>query len=259
MLFGHTAFIRRPEAGKRFLMPRNILSQLIEQGGGLGLRARLADVLGRVWPALGRLVRPKPAYQTAAFSAAIISLAAKMAKADGVAVRVECETFERFFEPSPKEVPRGRLYRLASQDTSGFEHYAESIARMLKDAPELKLNVLECLLMIACADDVLHPAEDAFLTTVAKIFGLSCEDFRRVRAPFVRDADDPYDVLGIEPSASQQEIKRRYRELVQRFHPDRIIATGAQAALVKAATIKLAAINAAYESILAERAQGERA
>jgi len=198
--------------------------------------------------------------ETAAFSAAVVALAAKMAKADGVAVRAECETFERFFEPTPAEVGQiRRLYKLASRDTAGFELYAESVARMLRDEPELKISVLECLLTIACADGVLHPAEEAFLTTVAKAFGLSCDAFKRIRAPFVRDLDNPFDVLGLAADASPQETRRRYHELVQRYHPDRLIARGARPALVKAATVKLAAVNAAYEAILAERSEGKRA
>lgn len=241
-------------------MPLDCMSNFIEQERGQGLRARLAALLGCWWPALGRLIRPRPVHQTAAFSAAIIALAAKMAKADGVAVRVECQTFERFFEPSPEEVPRiRRLYELASQDTAGFEIYAESVARMLKGEPDLKVNVLECLLMIACADGILHPAEEAFLKTVGQAFGISCEEFRRIRAHFVRDVDDPYHVLGLEPTASEQELRKRYVELVQRFHPDRLTARGAQAALIKAATAKLAAINTAYEAIVdGRRVQGER-
>lgn len=222
------------------------------------VRARLADLVARWWPALSRLVRPKPAHQTAAFSAAVIALAAKMAKADGVAVRIECETFERFFEPTPEELPRiRRLYDLASQDTAGFEAYAASIARMLADEPDLKINVLECLLMIACADGVLHPAEEAFLRTVGETFGVSCERFRKIRARFVQDMSDPYHVLGVDPTASPQEIRARYLELVRRFHPDRLMARGAQAALVKAASVKLAAINAAYE-LVGGKLQGER-
>lgn len=242
-------------------MPLDCISHFIEPAREKGLRARLADVIAPRWPALARLVRPKPAHQTAAFSAAVIALAAKMAKADGVAVVVECQTFERFFEPAPNEVPRiRRLYHQASQDTAGFEIYAESIARMLKDEPDLKVNVLECLLMIACADGILHPAEEAFLRTVGHAFDISCDEFKRIRAPFVRDMNDPYDVLGVTRAASRQEIRSRYLELVQRFHPDRLTARGAQTALIKAATVKLAAINAAYAAITAgERLEGERA
>jgi DnaJ like chaperone protein len=242
-------------------MPLDCLSSYIEPTRNRSLRARLADFVDGWWPALARLVRPRPVHQTAAFSAAVVALAAKMAKADGVVVCAECETFERFFEPAPEDVPRIRqLYRLASQDTAGFEIYAQNVARMLKDEPDLKINVLECLLMIACADGVLHPAEEAFLRTVGHAFGITCDEFKRIRARFVRDIDDPFDVLGLEPSASHQQIRSRYIELVQRFHPDRLIASGAQAALVKAATVKLAAINAAYEAISAgQRFEGGRA
>ncbi|MBX9865059.1 MAG: TerB family tellurite resistance protein [Hyphomicrobium sp.] len=242
-------------------MPLDSLPSDSEPERPRGGRACWADFVGRWWPGLGNLIRPKPVHQTAAFSAAIIALAAKMAKADGVAVKIECQTFERFFEPAPHEIPRIRqLYQLASQDTAGFEHYAESIARMLKDDHDLKISVLECLLMIACADGIMHPAEEAFLRTVGHTFGITCEEFRKIKAPFLREIDDPYDVLGVNPSASAQEVRTRYIDLVQRFHPDRLIARGAQAALVKAATLKLAAINAAYEAILAgRRLQGDRA
>ena len=240
-------------------MSSDCFSHLLAPDLGPSVRARLAGFFARWWPALSRLVQPKPAHQTAAFSAAVIALAAKMAKADGVAVRIECETFERFFEPSPEELPRiRRLYDLASQDTAGFETYAASIARMLADEPDLKINVLECLLMIACADGVLHPAEEAFLRTVGETFGVSCERFRKIRARFVQDMSDPYHVLGVDPEASPQEIRARYLELVRRFHPDHLTARGAQAALIKAATVKLAAINAAYE-LVGGKLQGERA
>lgn len=241
-------------------MPLDSLPHLIEQERDRGVRARFANLVGRWWPALGRIFRPKAAHETFAFSAAIIALAAKMAKADGVAVRVECQTFERFFEPAPEDVPRiRRLYQLASQDTAGFEGYAESVARMLKNDHDLKINVLECLLMIACADGIMHPAEEDFLRTVGRVFGITCDEFRKIKAPFLREIGNPYDVLGVEPSASPHEVRRRYLDLVQRLHPDRLIARGAQAALVKAANVKLAAINAAYEEIVAgRRLEGER-
>lgn len=240
-------------------MSSDCFSNLLAPDLRPSVRVRLADFFARWWPGLGNVLRPKPAYETAAFSAAVIALAAKMAKADGVAVRLECDTFERFLEPTPEELPRvRRLYALASQDTAGFEAYAQSIARMLDDRPDLKVNILECLLMIACADGVLHPAEEAFLRTVGQTFGIGCERFRKIRARFVNDMSDPYHVLGVTPSATPQEIRARYLELVHRFHPDQLIARGAQAAIVKAATVKMAAINAAYE-IVGRRTEGERA
>lgn len=239
-------------------MPSDCFSNLLAPDLRPSVRVRFADFVARWWPALSHALRPKPASQSAAFSAAVVALAAKMAKADGVAVCLECETFERFFEPTPEELPRiRRLYNLASQDTAGFEMYAQSIARMLADEPDIKVNVLECLLLVACADGVLHPAEEDFLRRVGEIFGISCDRFRKIRARFVGDLSDPYHVLGVIPSASPQQIRARYLELVQRLHPDRLVASGAPAALVKAANVKLASINAAYEKIGGRRRLGE--
>jgi DnaJ like chaperone protein len=222
-------------------------------GGGIG--STVANMLARV--GLGRLGARRPPHQSAAFTSAFVALAAKMAKADGVAVHAEREAFERFLDTPPGEAQNvRRLYDLAKKDTAGFETYAERIGRLLRDEPELKRTVLDCLICVACSDGVLHPAEDAFLRTVAEKFGFSQAEYLKIRALFVRDAESPYETLGVAADASDREIKARYRTLVALFHPDKVAASGAPAALVKAANAKLATINAAYEAILKERARG---
>jgi DnaJ like chaperone protein len=229
------------------------ITNAIGLGPNAGARAAVAELLGRL--GLDKLFRASPPHQSAAFTSAFVALAAKMAKADGVAVLIERDAFERFLETPPEDVPRiRRLYDLAKQDTSGFEAYAERIARLLRDEPETTRCVLECLIYVACSDGILHPTEDAFLRTVAEKFGLSSAEFRRMRAMFVRDSESPYEILGIAPDASDAEIKAHFRRLVTELHPDKLIAAGAQPPLVKAATAKLATINAAYEEILKERA-----
>jgi DnaJ like chaperone protein len=177
-----------------------------------------------------------------------------------VAVPAEWEAFERFLETPPSDCARvRRLYDLAKQDTAGFETYSARIGTLLREEPELLRRVLECLIYIACADGVLHPAEDAFLAVVAEKFGFTPKEFRHIRAFFVRDAESPYEILGVPPAASDGDIKAHYRHLVRELHPDLLIAAGAQAAIVKAATAKLAAINSAYEAIAAEREKDKRA
>src|ERR687889_73113 len=59
------------------------------------------------------------------FTTGLVALSAKMAKADGVVVRVEVEAFERFVEVPPEEHANVvRLFRLAQETTEGFEAYA---------------------------------------------------------------------------------------------------------------------------------------
>lgn len=190
-----------------------------------------------------------------AFTIAMIALAAKMAKADGVVTEEEIAAFDRIFQVPPEQqgVVR-RFFDLARQDTAGFESYAAQIAKLYAGQPAVLEDILDGLFEIAAADGVMHPDEEAFLERVADIFGFSPGEFRRIRAShFPPDAADPYVVLGVGYDASDDEIKRSYYRLVRENHPDSLIARGVPEEFVKIATDKLAAINVAYEKIQYER------
>lgn len=190
----------------------------------------------------------------AAFTSAFVALAAKMAKADGVAVAAEAETFEQLLDVEPETLPEvRRLYAQAKQDTAGYEIYADRVANMLANDPKAKRRVFESLFLVACSDGILHPAEDQFLQDVAHRFGYDGDTFQAIRATFVQSPDSPYAVLGVAPDASMRAIKARYRKLMAENHPDRLIAQGAPAAVVTTATAKAAAYNAAFDQIEAER------
>ena len=191
-----------------------------------------------------------------AFTIAVIALGAKMAKADGVVTDDEVQAFERIFHVPENEIANvRRVFNLARQDTAGFESYAAQIARAFRGNPAMLEDILDGLFEIAKADGVLHPGEQAFLETVAEIFGFAPNEFRRIRAShFGPDKADPYAVLGCAYDASDTEVKRTYRMLVRENHPDQLIARGVPPEFVKLATDKLAAINAAYEKICEERA-----
>lgn len=190
-----------------------------------------------------------------AFTIAMIALAAKMAKADGVVTEAEIEAFDRIFRVPPEEQATvRRFFDLARQDTAGYEAYAAQIARMYADHPALLEDILDGLFEISAADGVLHPDEEEFLERVADIFGFSPGEFRRIRASHFRpDAADPYVVLGVTYEADNDEIKRTYYRLVRENHPDSLIARGVPEEFVKIANDKLAAINGAYDKILKER------
>jgi DnaJ like chaperone protein len=189
-----------------------------------------------------------------AFTAAVVALAAKMAKADGVVVGVEVEAFQRAFRVDPRDLRNiTRLFDLAKQDTAGFEAYAEQITRIVERDRAVLRDVLASLLHIATADRVLHPSEDAFLATVAERFGFSSSEYRHERAHFISDPDSPYDVLGLTPNATDAEIKQRHRKLVRETHPDLMTGRGVPPELIVVATRRLAAINDAYAIVAKER------
>jgi DnaJ like chaperone protein len=189
------------------------------------------------------------------FTIAIIALAGKMAKADGVASEEEFEIFRRVFVMPPEEEANvRRIFNLARQDIAGFEHYAGQIASLFRGNPAVLEDVLDGLFEIAKADGVLHPSEAHFLEKVAEIFGFAPNEFRRIRAShFAPELTDPYVILGVSYVADEEELKQTYRRLVRENHPDSLIARGVPAEFIKLATDKLAAINTAYEKIRAER------
>lgn len=189
-----------------------------------------------------------------AFTVAIIGLAAKLSKSDGVASAIEADTFFKVYPVPPGEtVNVRRLFDLAKQDVAGFEHYAKQIAKLFRDAPQLKVDVLESLFHVAAADGILHGAEDRYLRIVAARFGLSDEQYASTRSQFIADASDPYVILGIRRSASNDEIKAHYRRLVKETHPDTMVQRGVPPELTAHANRKLAMLNAAYDQIARER------
>ncbi|WP_169568414.1 TerB family tellurite resistance protein [Sneathiella limimaris] len=186
-----------------------------------------------------------------AFTVAVVALGAKMAKADGVVTRDEVDAFKRVFRiPKEEEANFGKFFDKARQHTAGYEAYAKQIARMFRNNPQIKEDLLISLFAIAMADGVLHPDEDEYLKTIARIFGLTDHDYDRLRSLHSgAPAEDPYRILGVEPSISDAELKKVYRKLIRENHPDTVISQGLPQEAIDLANNKLAKINAAYDEI----------
>ncbi len=190
----------------------------------------------------------------AAFTAAVVALSAKLSKADGVTLQIEEQAFERLFKFDEAERENIRwLFRLAAKDTAGFENYAREVATAIDDHPGLKHDVFDALMHIASADGILHPGEDRYLEAVSGIFGYEEGEYRAIRARFVRDASDPYEVLGLDRGFDNGVLKSRYLDLVRQHHPDALAGKGLSKELQEIAQRKLAAINAAWDLIARER------
>jgi len=189
------------------------------------------------------------------FTIAVVALAGKMARADGVVTETEFEVFQQVFGVPPDEQANvQRIFNLARQDVAGFEYYAGQIAQLFVGNPAMLEDVLDGLFEIAKADGVLHSEEARFLERVADIFGFAPNEFRRIRAShFAPELTDPYVILGLSYSADEEELKQTYRRLVRENHPDSLMARGVPQEFIKLANDKLAAINTAYGKIKQER------
>jgi DnaJ like chaperone protein len=205
-----------------------------------GLFAGISD------PALRRQV---------AFSVALIALAAKMAKADGVVTQSEVAAFRRTFSmPASEAANVTRLFDLAKRDVAGYDSYAARVAALFQESPETLVDVLDGLFFIASADGAVHEAELLYLEDVAGIFGIAGIDFERIAARHVVGPQaDPYLILGVDRSLPFAEIRTRYRKLVAENHPDLMIGRGMPEDFIAIANDRLAAINRAWEQVEREQ------
>ena len=206
----------------------------------------------------------------AVFALGVIALSAKVAKADGTVTRDEIRAFQRLFPFDPDE--RGRisdLYNEARRSADGFEAYAEQVRGALAAKPELLVEVVDALYAIAAADGELHPAEEGMIARIGAIFGLGEYEMASVRARHAagtgqqsgagpardggKGASDAYAVLGVEAGVADEELRAAHRNLVRTYHPDRLVSKGLPEEFMTLANDRLAAINAAYETVTKER------
>jgi DnaJ like chaperone protein len=190
------------------------------------------------------------------FTAAVVGLGAKLAKADGLVTRDEVTVFARVFRASPRdEAAIRRVFDIARQTVLGYESYARRIARRYRDRPCLLEGVLDGLFQIAMADGVLTADELEYIQDVAVTFGFSEADFRRIKASHVGpDADDPYAILGVPHDSPFEHVRAAYRQLMRDNHPDTLAAAKfAPREFEPVAHEKAAAITTAYARIRAER------
>jgi DnaJ like chaperone protein len=213
------------------------------------------SIWGKLAGAAAELVRGSPPDNQVAFTLGVITLGAKIAKADGVVTDDEVNAFKEVFKIPASEMSHvARVFNQAKRDPTGYEFYAQQLGVMFEGNRKLLEDVLEALFHIAKADGVLHPNEVEFLRQVAKRFRITETEFTYIKARHVIVTKrNPYDVLGVNASIGIDELKRHYRRLVVENHPDKLMARGVPKEFVAIATEKLAAINEAYAQISNER------
>ncbi len=189
-----------------------------------------------------------------AFTVGVIALGAKMAKADGVVTMDEVNAFKEVFKVPEGEMKNvARVFNLAKQEVSGYEAYADQLAGMFKGNRKLLEDVLDGLFHIAKADDEFDPSEEAFLQASPNASASPIRNSATSRPGVVASKRNPYEVLEVEPSISNDALKVQYRKLISENHPDKLIARGVPEEFIAIATDKVAAINEAYQQIAKER------
>lgn len=186
------------------------------------------------------------------FSASLLVLSAAVMKADGVVKKSELDYVKRFFlsnfgqEQAEKYILT--LREILKQDIQIAE-VSQQIGRYMDYSS--KLQLLHYLFGIASADGQVHDLEINVIETISRYMGIDTSDYESVKAMFVKKVDDAYTILGVDPSASDDEVKKAYREMAKKNHPDKVAYLGDD--VRKAAEKKFQEINDAYDRIKKQR------
>ncbi len=184
------------------------------------------------------------------FTVGVIVLSAKMAKADGTVDADEVKAFKEAFKISAAELKQvAPIFNSAKRDATNFETCAEQLVTVFNGNRKLLEDVLDGLFHIAKADEEVHQQEEQFLEKVAKRFGFTVGEFNSIMARHLDAAKrNPYDVLGVKPSISDEELERYYRMLVADDDTRGVPKEFAIIAIEKRASLK-----EAYDKIIKER------
>jgi DnaJ like chaperone protein len=114
-----------------------------------------------------------------------------------------------------------------------------------------RLQLLHLLFNVSLADTVIHPSEIEIITRISDYLGVKSTDYLSIKNMFIPETDSSYKILEIEPKATNDEVKKAYRRMAMKYHPDKVSHLGDE--YRKSADEKFKKVNEAYERIKKER------
>ncbi|MFA5816368.1 MAG: TerB family tellurite resistance protein [Bacteroidales bacterium] len=226
--------------------------------GGLGW-AFLGPIGGLIGFALGSMVdgqdgvfnqgnmRPGPTTHGDFISSLIVLIAAVM-KSDGRVLKSELDFVKEFFIRSfgQEQAQQATLLLRSVLDQNIPVEEVSSQIRQRMDY-STRLELIHLLFGISKADGLVSAEELKTVERFAYYMGIKTEDFNSIKALFSDNLESAYAALEISPDATDEEIKKAYRKMAVKYHPDKVAYLGDD--LKAQANEKFQQLNAAYEKI----------
>lgn len=190
---------------------------------------------------------------TSDLALSLVVLTAAVMKADGKATQGELGHVRRFFVQQFGPQHSAELIRLL-RDVLKRDIDLRGVCTQIRSHlthPE-RLQVMHYLIGLAHADGHVHIAEKQVLERIAADMGISEKDLASLDAMFRGPSvDSAYTILEVDPKASDEEVKKAYRRMAMKHHPDRVAHLGEE--VQKAASEKFRKVQEAWERVARER------
>ena len=187
------------------------------------------------------------------FEINLLALASLVIKADGKVSQKELDFVRAYFVSAYGKNRANEVFKIFNQNFKNKGISLNKISNLFNLGLnyESKLQVIHFLFGIAKADGSISQQEINKLLEFSNLFKLSYADFLSIKAMFIKEVDNDYKILEVGKSASDEEIKKSYRSLAKKHHPDKVQHLGE--AYVKAAQDKFQKIQKAYQNIKVKR------
>ncbi|HSH52070.1 MAG TPA: TerB family tellurite resistance protein [Bacteroidales bacterium] len=232
-------------------------SKWIAGGLGWAFFGPLGGILGF---ALGSLMENVDAQQksgystttTGSFAASLLVLIAAVMKADGKVMKSELNYIKKYFVQAFGEDSAAEAIRML-RDILKQNIPVKSVCVQIKQNLDYssRLELLHLMLGVAKADGQVDASELNTIALISNYLAISSKDFDSIKSMFVEDVNSAYKILEVDPGVSDSEVKKAYRKMAIKYHPDKVSHLGKD--FQQNAKEKFQRVNEAYEKIKKER------
>jgi DnaJ like chaperone protein len=186
------------------------------------------------------------------FTVSLLVLFGQVMKADKQLLKSELDYVKKFLTTNFGR-DNARDLMVLFKDIIKQDYSLPTVCRQVKNHMDhpARLEMIHVLFGLSQSDGEIHPDEIDVIRKISGYLGVSSSDFDSIQAMFVKDTTAAFTILEIDPSANDQEIKRAYRKMAAKFHPDKVSHLGKE--FQEMAEEKFKAISEAYEQIKKER------
>ena len=189
----------------------------------------------------------------AEFELNLLSLASIVIKADGTVNQKELDFVRQYFVQAYGKDHANATFKIFNEEIKKKQLSAQNICTSLRNRMryESRLQVLHFLFSISKADGHVSEPEVREINSISGFLGINYRDFESIKAMFFNNPDSAYKILEIEKSASTSDIKKAYRTMVKKYHPDKL--QHMDEVYRKGAEEKFRKVQEAYEQIQKEQ------
>ncbi|MCF6333316.1 MAG: TerB family tellurite resistance protein [Draconibacterium sp.] len=200
----------------------------------------------------GRTGRLSGRTTTGGYLMSLLVLVAAVMKADGKVLKSELDYVKVFMVHNFGEASAVEAIKMLKdllQQTIPVDEVCHQIRQNMNSSARLQL--VHFMFGIAQADGDIDPRELNLITRICQQMGISNNDYESIKSMFVPNTESDFKILGIERTATDDELKKAYRRMAMKFHPDKVSNLGED--VQNAAKEKFQKVNRAYQNIKKER------